>query len=132
MKAENIKFRGKSKKTVEWLYGDLIRNVEGAFAIVPPYEISMNNYYRNYVVDKETIGQYTGLKDKYGREIYEGDILYYRDAKIKSPVTYRNGGFYFSHYGGTTFSAIADHEINKYTVVGNIYDNKELLMQGYE
>ena len=132
MKAENIKFRGKSKKTVEWLYGDLIRNVEGAFAIVPPYEISMNNYYRNYVVDKETIGQYTGLKDKYGREIYEGDILYYRDAKIKSPVTYRNGGFYFSHYGGTTFSAIADHEINKYTVVGNIYDNKELLTQGYE
>ena len=132
MKIENIKFRGKSKKTVEWLYGDLIRNVEGAFAIVPPYEISMNNYYRNYVVDKETIGQYTGLKDKYGREIYEGDILYYRDAKIKSPVTYRNGGFYFSHYGGTTFSAIADHEINKYTVVGNIYDNKELLMQGYE
>ena len=132
MKIENIKFRGKSKKTVEWLYGDLIRNVEGAFAIVPPYEISMNNYYRNYVVDKETIGQYTGLKDKYGREIYEGDILYYRDAKIKSPVTYRNGGFYFSHYGGTTFSAIADHEINKYTVVGNIYDNKELLTQGYE
>ena len=132
MKAENIKFRGKSKKTGEWLYGDLIRNVEGAFAIVPPYEISMNNYYRNYVVDKETIGQYTGLKDKYGREIYEGDILYYRDAKIKTPVTYRNGGFYFSHYGGTTFSAIADHEINKYTVVGNIYDNKELLTQGYE
>ena len=132
MKIENIKFRGKSKKTVEWLYGDLIRNVEGAFAIVPPYEISMNNYYRNYVVDKETIGQYTGLKDKYGREIYEGDILYYRDAKIKTPVTYRNGGFYFSHYGGTTFSAIADHEINKYTVVGNIYDNKELLTQGYE
>ena len=132
MKIENIKFRGKSKKTVEWLYGDLIRNVEGAFAIVPPYEISMNNYYRNYVVDKETIGQYTGLKDKYGREIYEGDILYYRDAKIKTPVTYRNGGFYFSHYGGTTFSAIADHEINKYTVVGNIYDNKELLTQEYE
>ena len=132
MKTENIKFRGKFPKTGEWLYGDLIRNVEGAFAIVPPYEISMNNYYRNYVVDKETIGQYTGLKDKYGREIYEGDILYYRDAKIKTPVTYRNGGFYFSHYGGTTFSAIADHEINKYTVVGNIYDNKELLTQGYE
>ena len=66
MKIENIKFRGKSKKTVEWLYGDLIRNVEGAFAIVPPYEISMNNYYRNYVVDKETIGQFTGLYDERG------------------------------------------------------------------
>ena len=132
MKIENIKFRGKSKKTVEWLYGDLIRNVEGAFAIVPPYEISMNNYYRNYVVDKETIGQYTGLKDKNGREIYEGDILYYRDAKFQTHIVYHNGGFYFSHFGGTTFTAIGDHEINKYTVVGNIYDNKELLTQGYE
>ena len=127
MKIENIKFRGKSKKTVEWLYGDLIRNVEGAFAIVPPYEISMNNHYRNYVVDKETIGQYTGLKDKYGREIYEGDILCYRDAKFQTHIVYHNGGFYFSHFGGTTFTAIGDHEINKYTVVGNIYDNKELL-----
>ena len=132
MKIENIKFRGKSKKTVEWLYGDLIRNVEGAFAIVPPYEISMNNYYRNYVVDKETIGQYTGLKDKNGREIYEGDILCYRDAKFQTHIVYHNGGFYFSHFGGTTFTAIGDHEINKYTIVGNIYDNKELLTQGYE
>ena len=127
MKIENIKFRGKSKKTVEWLYGDLIRNVEGAFAIVPPYEISMNNYYRNYVVDKETIGQYTGLKDKYGREIYEGDILYYRDAKFQTHIVYHNGGFYFSHFGGTTFTAIGDHEINKFAVVGNIHDNPELL-----
>ena len=132
MKIENIKFRGKFPKTGEWLYGDLIRNVEGAFAIVPPYEISMNNYYRNYVVDKETIGQYTGLKDKNGREIYEGDILCYRDAKFQTHIVYHNGGFYFSHFGGTTFTAIGDHEINKYTVVGNIYDNKELLTQGYE
>ena len=57
MKIENIKFRGKSKKTGEWLYGDLVRNVEGEFAIVPPFEISMNNYCENYEVDKETIGQ---------------------------------------------------------------------------
>lgn len=32
-----VKFRGKSKKTGEWLYGDLVRNVEGTFAIVPPH-----------------------------------------------------------------------------------------------
>ena len=82
MKIENIKFRGKSKKTVEWLYGDLIRNVEGAFAIVPPYEISMNNYYRNYVVDKETIGQFTGLYDESGRGAYEGDLLTWYDNSL--------------------------------------------------
>ena len=69
MKIENIKFRGKSKKTGEWLYGDLVRNVEGAFAIVPPFEISMNNYCGNYEVDKGTIGQFTGLYDESGRGV---------------------------------------------------------------
>ena len=67
-----IRFRGKSKKTGEWLYGDLVRNVEGVFAIVPPFEISMNNYYGNYEVDKETIGQFTGLCDESGKAVYEG------------------------------------------------------------
>ena len=131
MKIENIKFRGKSKKTGEWLYGDLEYNRKKDIAIIHSYD-DEGEYIGQQEVDKETIGQYTGLKDKYDREIYEGDILYYRDAKIKTPVTYRSGGFYFSHYGGTTFSAISDHEINKYTVVGNIYDNKELLTQEYE
>ena len=61
MKAENIKFRGKSKRTGEWLYGDLVRNVAGDFAIVPPFEMTMNNYCGNYEVDKETIGQFIGI-----------------------------------------------------------------------
>ena len=135
MKSENIKFRAKRTDDGVWVYGDLahvqrINTKEQAEQSGRRTEPAVRVAYCD--VDEETIGQYTGLKDKYGREIYEGDILYYRDAKIKTPVTYRNGGFYFSHYGGTTFSAIADHEINKYTVVGNIYDNKELLTQGYE
>ena len=124
MKIENIKFRGKSKKTVEWLYGDLIRNVEGAFAIVPPYEISMNNYYRNYVVDKETIGQFTGLYDESGMAVYEGDLLSEYDNNVIEVVW---SDACFCGCISNTIVSLRILDVEDRDVIGNIYDNKELL-----
>ena len=125
-----IKFRAKRTDNGAWVYGDLqhvqrINTKEEAEQSGRHSEPAVR--IANYDVDEQTIGQYTGLKDKNGREIYEGDILCYRDAKFQTHIVYHNGGFYFSHFGGTTFTAIGDHEINKFAVVGNIHDNPQLL-----
>ena len=118
-----IRFRGKSKKIGEWLYGDLVRNVEGAFAIVPPFEMSMNDYCGNYEVDKETIGQFTGLFDESGRAVYEGDLLGgYNDVIM---VVWFDGGFCESI--SDLVEPLKYLDVENREVIGNIYDNKELL-----
>lgn len=128
MKRE-IKFRGKSKTTNTLLYGDLLRNELDAFAVVPPFKLSMDNECNLYEVDENTIGQFTGKKDKNGKEIYEGDILIhiYMGSVFKVEYSERNAAFMLIHPTNESYNmGIYDIE-NCFKVIGNIYDNPELL-----
>ena len=132
MKVENIKFRGKSKRTGKWLYGDLVRGVGGECAIVPPLEMSFQYCICDYNVDKETIGQLVAkIRKSNGDtyEVYSHDIvkLTAYDGEIQHVIV-DNRGFVESKFleFRTLIQFVDDFDV-EWEVVGNIYDNKQLL-----
>ena len=134
MKRE-ILFRGKDKATDQWVYGDYTHN-EG----LNTHYISrnVNNTSRKaWEVDPDTIGQYTGLKDKNGKKIFEGDIVHLKgdgyDGSIVGKdyyrvVTFHDGTFCFS-VGDGLHVPINDYGngLDDWDVVGNVTDNAELM-----
>ena len=75
--------------------------------------------------DIETLGQYTGQKDKNGNDIFEGDILHTNEADWIAKVIWHYDGFMLTGLNNTGFSCSPDY--NEGTIIGNIYDNPELL-----
>jgi uncharacterized phage protein (TIGR01671 family) len=120
-----IKFRGKRLDNGEWVVGSYIkaenRDLSIAHQIVP-YE--SGEAVRE--VDPVTVGQYTGLKDKNGKEIYEGDILL-DESGVYAVVYYSMGTFCVDFGEGFDLQYFTDgiHEICD--VVSNIHDDPELL-----
>ena len=119
-----IIFRGKSLNTNCWVYGDLRQD-----------KIRRKDYIEYDEVNPDTIGQYTGLKDKNGKEIYEGDILQDElDSRINHIVKYDNSRCSYTgwcslvHWNWEKGNIISQEWINECgkTVIGNIHDNPDL------
>ena len=134
-----IKFRGKpiegelptgEKLHGGFVYGSLLQG-NGLCQILAPIE----GAFKNYKVDPDTVGQFTGLCDKNGKEIYDGDIIKitgsneakhvaYSDKEAAFGIQYPDGDFFAFAYDVTGVSEAC------YEVIGNIHDNLELLKGG--
>lgn len=112
-------FRGKRIDTKEWVYGGIVTDDPKGAQIVRWNSFGLG-YLETYVVDPDTVGQYTGLTDKNGVKIFEGDVVAFGTGRPHE-VKFADGSFYME---GT---AITIHHADKTVVIGNIHDNPELL-----
>lgn len=115
-----ILFRGFNRKNNKWLYGYYVVN-KGVHLIVEDGIANPLNTWEDYAVDPDTVGQYTGLKDKNGKEIYEGDILL---SIVFVEVIYNAPEFC---YRDNDFGYKFLNRPGDFKVVGNIHDNPNLL-----
>lgn len=136
-----IKFRGKTKQG-EWVTGFYVgKSSLNEVAILPPpnvnYDIGYINDSECYYCIADTIGQFTGLYDKNGKEIYEGDILRFGNSpsrvcevKWNERITAFCIRFYFECNLGVRPLGewvICERSV---AIIGNIHDNPELLKGG--
>jgi uncharacterized phage protein (TIGR01671 family) len=138
-----VEFRGKRLDNGQWVYGDLSHHSDGIPSIRCRDEKGM---YHPWYVEPETVGQYTGSKDKNGTKIYGDDILHWENLLlINDPdiedngdvqVVFEYGSWRLKKISGSELARwglwknIADQDTENdiaFEVIGNIYENLEPL-----
>lgn len=131
-----IKFRGKNIHTGEWLYGDLEYNRVKEIARIHSYN-NDGNYIGQNIVDPSTVGQFTELFDRTGKNIFEGDILQCPSVpNIPLEVRYNTmqGAFCLvehTHTEGALLGTCPLGEMLRHNpdmrIIGNRFDNPSLI-----
>lgn len=129
-----IKFRGKRCKDGEWVYGSYVESNTSWNKCKPhkswilPSPMTNGGWFSirgSYPVIDETVGQFTGHKDYNGKDVYEGDILETNKGLV-ALVTFDKADVFMlgDEHPDSMFS------FSKMEIIGNIYDNPELLKGG--
>ena len=148
-----IEFRGKPTENNttyfskdDFVYGLLLKDDDKYYICLGVNEHIDRDDYEVYMIEviPDTIGQYTGLKDKNGKKIFEGDIVRYTDIVteyeentrpysykdiFEGEVTYDYDSFWINDRQLYQIAAYDDEFDPEMEVIGNIYDNPELLKE---
>lgn len=144
-----ILFRGKREDNGEWIKGYLLGDEITGQYFIHASGNSVNEspkvgeegvlHFLAFEVIPETVGQYTGLKDKHGTQIFEGDIVDYEDESPgqyeyhdstfinRGVIEYDDGVFYWTNLVAAQFDDSVYKGAADCVVIGNIHDNPELL-----
>lgn len=133
-----ILFKAMRKDNGEWVEGLLWKKKPNANKIFISCFPDMDDNEEVYVVDPNTICQYTGLTDKNGKEIWENDIVIYDNSPYnvycnphKGQIIHRHGCLCFKYllYGSITYKSFLSDDFfeKKCEVVGNVFDNADLM-----
>lgn len=141
-----ILFRGKCVNDGLWVYGSFVmdaveqmKGLCGADGFIRLYNPALSKM-EMFEVDRETVGQYTGLTDNNGKKIFEGDIIQHFFGSPFEDVQNRESGIVFwdakccdwrrTSNGALHQGIIPTYKLSEkcvYEVIGNIHDNPEFL-----
>ena len=136
-----ILFRGKRRDNGDWIYWDMLGHITTHTGKISKYtqktKYGESYYYYAYQlwnrIDHSTIGQYTGLKDKNGKRIFEGDVVVLHGRSL--PRWYHEGQHVVVEYDGSGFVPLCEYDSDcgdfviagECEIIGNVHDNPELM-----
>ena len=125
METRPILFRGKRVDTGEWVEGLPSTDVHYRWFITVDYSPQGVRVLKRLEIDPATVGQFTGLTDKHGENIFEGDIIQLDTTTC--PITWDDGGFQMVTVINQGRSPVLQDRTRKFEIIGNIHDTPELL-----